>query len=73
MPADHIKQLSPAEHWVAEWQVAMEALILIAKTGGKTIPARLGLMRALNWHVEPACDPELKIPRWGNWKPRRSQ
>ena len=36
----------------AEWQAAMEALILVATSGGPTMFARIGVMRALNRHVE---------------------
>jgi hypothetical protein len=31
----------------------MEALILVAKLGGPPMFARIGVMRALNRHVEP--------------------
>jgi hypothetical protein len=31
-----------------EWQAAMEALILVAASGGPTMFARIGVMRALN-------------------------
>ncbi len=34
----------------AEWQVAMEALILVATLGGPTMMARITPMRALNRH-----------------------
>jgi hypothetical protein len=37
-----------AEHEVQEWQAAMEALILVASSGGPTMFARIGIMRALN-------------------------
>jgi hypothetical protein len=30
------------------WQAAMEALILVASSGGPTMFARIGIMRALN-------------------------
>jgi len=35
-----------------EWQAAMEALILVATSGGPAMFARIGIMRALNRHVE---------------------
>jgi len=63
--ADHIMQLSPAEHSIAEWQVAMEALILVAETGGRTMLARVGVLRALNRHVAIFYNPDLKVPQWG--------
>jgi hypothetical protein len=43
----HIKKLPKAEHDAAEWQAAMEALILVATLGGPTMFARIGVMRAL--------------------------
>lgn len=66
-------QLSPAEHSVVEWQVAMEALILIAETGGPTMLARIGVVRALNRHVAIAYNPDLKIPHWGKRRLKRDQ
>jgi hypothetical protein len=39
-------------HEAAEWQAAMEALILVATLGGPTMLARIGVMRALNRRVE---------------------
>jgi hypothetical protein len=49
--ANHIMKLPKAEHSAPEWQAAMEALILVAETGGPTMLARIGVMRALNRHV----------------------
>jgi hypothetical protein len=48
----YITKLPKAEHTAAEWQAAMEALILVATLGGPTMLARIGIMRALNRHVE---------------------
>ena len=39
----------------------MEALILVATLGGPTMFARIGVMRALNRHVERVFDPSRKI------------
>ena len=36
------------EHEAQEWQAAMEALILVATSGGPTMFARIGVIRALN-------------------------
>lgn len=66
-------QLSTAEHSVPEWQVAMEALILIAKTGGPTMLARVGVVRALNRHVAMVYNPNLKMPHWGRRKLKRGE
>jgi hypothetical protein len=45
---NYITKLPKAEHETAEWQAAMEALILVATAGGPTMFARIGIMRALN-------------------------
>jgi hypothetical protein len=51
MPEDaghYITKLSKAEHEAAEWQAAIEALILVVGLGGQTMFARIGTMLALN-------------------------
>jgi hypothetical protein len=49
----YITKLPNSEHEAPEWQAAMEALILVATSGGPTMFARIGVMRALNRpHVE---------------------
>jgi hypothetical protein len=64
----YITKLPKAEHTAAEWQAAMEALILVAKLGGPTWFARIGIMRALNRHVERVFDPSRKDTHWGRRK-----
>ena len=49
---DYITKLPRNVHSAAEWQAAMEALILVADLGGPTMFARIGRLRALNRHVE---------------------
>jgi hypothetical protein len=44
----YITKLPKAEHATAEWQAATQALILVAESGGPTMLARIGVMRALN-------------------------
>jgi hypothetical protein len=44
----YITKLPKAKHEAAEWQAAMEALILVATSGGPTMFARIGVLRALN-------------------------
>jgi hypothetical protein len=44
------------------WQAAMEALILVATSGGPTMFARIGVMRALNHgKPDPAIVPQAKV------------
>jgi hypothetical protein len=51
----------------------MEALILVAENDGSTMLARIGVMRALNRHVERAFNPECKAHHWGKRKLKRAQ
>jgi hypothetical protein len=64
----YITKLPKAEHEAAEWQAAMEALILVATSGGPTMLARIGVKRALNRHVEREFDPTRKDHHWGRRK-----
>jgi hypothetical protein len=45
---NYITKLPKVEHDAPEWQAATEALILVAESGGPTMFARIGIMRALN-------------------------
>jgi hypothetical protein len=60
-----------AEREAAEWQAAMEAVILVATLGGPTMFARIGIMRALNRHVERVLNPERNEKHWGRRKLKR--
>lgn len=44
----YITKLPKPEHDAPEWQAAMKALLLVAESGGPTMLARIGVMRALN-------------------------
>ena len=46
----YITKLPKAEHDAAEWQAAMQALMLVAEHDGPTMFARIGMMRALHRH-----------------------
>jgi hypothetical protein len=69
----YITKLPKAEHEAAEWEAAMEALILVATLGGPTMFARIGIMRALNRRVERAFNPDRKDTRWGRRKLARDR
>jgi hypothetical protein len=69
----YITKLSKAEHEAQEWQAAMEALILVATSGGPTMFARIGIMRALNRNVERVFNPDRKEHHWGRHKLARDQ
>jgi hypothetical protein len=46
----------------------MEALILVATSGGPTMFARIGVMRVLNRHVERVFNPDRKDHHRGRRK-----
>ena len=50
----------------------MEALILVADLGGPTMFARIGIMRALNRHVERVFNPDRKDHHWSKRKLKRT-
>ncbi len=69
----YITKLPKAQHAAQEWQAAMEVLILVATLGGPTMFARIGVMRALNRHVERVFNPERKDHHWGRRKLKREE
>jgi hypothetical protein len=70
---NYVTKLPKAEHEAKEWQAAMEALILVATSGGPTMFARIGVMRALNRHHVREFDPSRKDHHWGRRKLKRDQ
>jgi hypothetical protein len=64
----YITKLTKAEHEAAEWQAAMEALILVATSGGPTMFARIGVIRALNRGYVREFDASRKNTHWGKRK-----
>jgi len=72
-PGNYITKLPDAVHEAPEWQAAMEALILVATLGGPTMFARIGVMRAINRHVERVFGPSRKEKHWGRRKRARDQ
>jgi hypothetical protein len=57
----YITKLPKAEHDAEEWLTAMEALLLVAESGGPTMFARIGVMRALHRNkLEAAPAPRRK-------------
>jgi hypothetical protein len=69
----YITKLPKAEHDAEEWQSAMHALLLVVELDGPTMFARIGIMRALNRHVERVFNPDRKDPHWGRRKLARDQ
>jgi hypothetical protein len=71
--ATYITKLPKAEHDAAEWQAAMEALLLVAESGGPSMFAWIGVMRALNRRVEREFNPSRKEKHWGRRKLARDR
>jgi hypothetical protein len=69
----YITKLPKAEHMAAEWQAAMKALILVATSGGPTMLARIGIMRALNRHAESPLETSGKKMHWAKRKLARDR
>jgi len=69
--AQYITKLLKAEHDADEWQAAMEALLLVAEQDGPPMFARIGIMRALNRHVERVFNPSRKDKHWERRKLNR--
>jgi hypothetical protein len=63
--AAYIVKLPKAEQNLPEWQAATEALIMAAENRGPLLHARVGMLRALNRHVERTFNPDRKDPHWG--------
>ena len=55
-----------------EWQTAIEVLMLCSR-GGDPILARIGVMKALNRHVQRVFNPTRKDTHWGKRKLKRDQ
>ncbi|SDK04730.1 hypothetical protein SAMN05216338_108221 [Bradyrhizobium sp. Rc2d] len=55
-----IAGLPQREHDAPEWEAAIETLMLVAESGGPTMFARIGVMRALNRHRKAIDDPRKK-------------
>jgi len=70
--ADYITKLPKSESDLPEWQTAIEVLMLCSR-GGAPMLARIGVMKALNRHVERVFNPERKDTHWGKRKLKRDQ
>ena len=70
--ADYITKLPKKESDLPEWQTAIEALMLCSR-GGDAMLARIGVMKALNRHVERVFNPDRKETHRGKRKLIRDQ
>lgn len=70
--ADYITALPKEESELAQWQVAIEALMLVSRSG-PTMLARIAFMKALNRNVVLAFNPDAKTHHWGKRKLKRDE
>jgi hypothetical protein len=68
--AEYITELPKAEHDTPQWQAAMQVLLLAAEHDGPAMFARVGVMKALNRHVERTSNADHKDTHWGKRKLR---
>jgi hypothetical protein len=69
--ATYATKLPKKEANTAEWQAAIESLMLVAELGGPTMFARIGIMRALNRGYVREFDTSRKDTHWGKQKLKR--
>ena len=69
--ATYATKLPKKEADTAEWQAAIESLMLVAELGGPTMFARIGIMRALNCGHVREFDTSRKDTHWGKRKLKR--
>jgi hypothetical protein len=62
--ASYITALPEKEADAAEWQAAIEALMLVVELGGSTMFARIGVMQGLNRGHVREFNPTRKDPHW---------
>ena len=71
--ADYIMKLPKAEQDLAEWQAAIEALLLVVEFNGPTMMARIGVLKALNRHVQREFNSSRKDTHRGQQKLARDR
>jgi hypothetical protein len=71
--ANYIMKLPKAEQNLEQWQTATKALIMAAEGRGPLMHARIGVLKALNWNVERAFNPDRKDSHWGKRKLKRDE
>ena len=71
--AGYIMTLPGKTRQAEEWQTATEALLMAAEDRGPLMHARIGMLRALNRHVERVFDPSRKEKHWGQRKLKRDE
>ena len=67
------KIISKSEHDMKEVQAAAHCLTQAAEHGGPVSFARIGVMHAINRHVERVFDPSRKDHHWARRKLKRDE
>jgi hypothetical protein len=70
---EYISVLPRKEIQSDHWQAAIEALLMAVDGHGPLLHARVGMLRALNQHVEQEFNPDRKDHHWGKRKLARDQ
>jgi len=70
--ADYITALPKEESDLAKWQVAIEALMLVSRSG-PTMLARIAFVQALNRNVVLPFNPDAKKHHCGKRKLKRDE
>jgi hypothetical protein len=71
--AKYIQRRPKAEQQLAEWQTAVEAMLVVVDHNGPTMMARIGVMRALNRHAVREFNLNRKDTHWGKQKLKRDR
>jgi hypothetical protein len=71
--ADYVMKLPKAEQDLEEWQTATGCLIGAAEGRDFLMHARIGMLRALNRHIERAFNDAHKDTHWGKRKLKRDR
>jgi hypothetical protein len=71
--ADYVVKLPKAEQNLEEWQTAVACLISAAEGRDLLMHARVGVLVALNRHVERTFNPDRKDTHWGKRKLKRDE
>jgi len=71
--ADYVVKLPKAEQNLEEWQTAVAGLISVAEGRDLLMHPRVGVLVALNRHVERTFNPDRKDTHWGKRKLKRDE
>ena len=70
---EYIAALPRKEAQSELWQAAVEALMMAAENRGPLLHARVGMLRALNRHIERKFNSSRKEAHWGRRKLARDR